>query len=103
MSPKISESPAASRNRSMPNDTPLRVWMAQKVIEGRHGSAGTSRAARGGRGGPARGPPSFSVPPRPGLLLRDCGNRVDDGVDDAPAPLLRPHHVDRADDLPGRV
>src|SRR5712692_9477148 len=32
MRPKISERPAASRKRSMPNDTPLRVWIAQKVI-----------------------------------------------------------------------
>src|SRR6266850_4627687 len=32
MRPKISERPAASRKRSMPNDTPLRVWIAQKVM-----------------------------------------------------------------------
>src|SRR2546423_220090 len=52
MRPKISDSPAASRNSSMPNDTPLRVWIAQKVIDraidaaaGRHDAPGVLQSA----------------------------------------------------------
>src|SRR3989304_3602516 len=32
MTPKMSESPAASRKRSIPKEMPLRAWMIQKVM-----------------------------------------------------------------------
>src|SRR5262247_1426401 len=78
MRPKISDSPAASRNSSMPNDRPLRSWKSQKV---------TRRA------------PLRLVPPAPRRLLGHRGDLVHDGVDDPAALPLRAQHVDGPDHL----
>src|SRR5262249_5723307 len=70
------DSPAASRNSSIPNETPFRIWIVQKV----------------------RTLPL--VPPSPHVLLTDGRDALDHGVDVAARLLLHFRDVDRGDHLP---
>src|SRR5262249_18951441 len=70
------DSPAASRNSSIPNETPFRIWIVQKV----------------------RTLPL--VPPSPYVFLADGRDTLDHDVDVAARLLLHFRDVDRADDLP---
>src|SRR5260370_40909466 len=74
ITPKISESPLASRNRRAPYDTPLKVWVTQ------------NSAVTGGRR-VARAPPQAGQAPRG---LREDAGAGPRGQVEAPPPELRP-------------